>query len=47
MLADYNQAKGFIDPGLKWADIPWFKSITKGDWGLFSPQLLHNDLLNF
>ncbi|KAI0282865.1 FMN-dependent dehydrogenase-domain-containing protein [Russula aff. rugulosa BPL654] len=20
---------GFIDPGLKWADIPWFKSITK------------------
>ena len=36
MLADYNQVKGFIDPGLKWADIPWFKSITKGDWRFHS-----------
>ncbi|KAI0317183.1 FMN-dependent dehydrogenase-domain-containing protein [Amylostereum chailletii] len=22
---------GFIDPGLKWGDIPWFQSITKSD----------------
>jgi hypothetical protein len=36
MLADYNQAKGFIDPSLKWADIPWFKSIAKGDWKFLS-----------
>ena len=36
MPAEYNQAKGFIDPGLKWADIPWFKSITKGDWRFLS-----------
>ncbi len=21
----------FIDPGLKWADIPWFRSITKSE----------------
>jgi len=25
------ELQGFIDPGLKWADIPWFKSITKGN----------------
>jgi len=33
---DYNRAQGFIDPGLKWADIPWFKSITKGDYRFHS-----------
>jgi hypothetical protein len=26
---DCYRAQGFIDPGLKWADISWFKSITK------------------
>jgi L-lactate dehydrogenase (cytochrome) len=27
--ADHHRTQGFIDPGLKWADISWFKSITK------------------
>lgn len=27
--ADRHRTQGFIDPGLKWADISWFKSITK------------------
>jgi L-lactate dehydrogenase (cytochrome) len=32
MVTDHSRTQGFIDPGLKWADIPWFKSITKGNW---------------
>ena len=31
ITTDYSVTQGFIDPGLKWADISWFKSITKGD----------------
>lgn len=30
--ADRHRTQGFIDPGLKWADIPWFKSITKSNF---------------
>ena len=28
-LPERHRTQGFIDPGLKWADISWFKSITK------------------
>jgi L-lactate dehydrogenase (cytochrome) len=37
--ADDNGTQGFIDPGLKWADIPWFKSITKGDTSPSAPPI--------
>src|SRR6266702_4265167 len=40
VLADYRQTQGFIDPGLKWADVSWFKSITK------SSSLLLTSLTN-
>ncbi len=33
--ADRPRIKGFIDPGLKWADLSWFKSITKSTLLLF------------
>ena len=29
VMADHHRTQGFIDPGLKWVDISWFKSITK------------------
>jgi L-lactate dehydrogenase (cytochrome) len=42
--ADDNGTQGFIDPGLKWADIPWFKSITKGDTSPSAPPISTDQL---
>jgi L-lactate dehydrogenase (cytochrome) len=38
-VVDDIGTQGFIDPGLKWADIPWFKSITKSNVSPFSSPI--------
>ncbi len=43
VLADYRQTQGFIDPGLKWADVSWFKSITKSSSSLLFDLIDQSD----